>query len=636
MLNGKVSSQADKKYLLNVFDGLKRKCAMVLKAIANGRYDLYVNYAEIYVWWREAAKVDGLVDSLTGHLKSLKLYNVNHGINFSPLLVVLFNNTLSDQERNRGSRLLNALHNEVTKNPELYRHDIVNKLAGYIKSVGGIIAATRLVNKKSKGDSDSRVEQQERELNEKSAEDSAVVAGLGIKYRVVKQSNEIKPKSVKEQDKVQALSKAAAEFWNDAKIDAKVSFNVPISVDKDNYANVLIKYVEGEGYQLVDINDDPKQTSVSRVNAFRKQFEAIPFSLRVLCETLRTQVEPWNMGGTKDIVEVNPDDTLKGEDSLARTRLLHLHKTNQLLLSQPHMKSGVVTLVRPFSPALEAVSYDVMMAPYSKRLAEARLIADDGFNMYEPKDAQKIPATKNNSFLFCHQLNVKSKVKGLKPFDLLFKSFESHSSKKSTQVNYLDAYDEQLTFNLEVPALILQAVTREFATPWTHDLGLNISHEKYNHIGLTFTESHLNFEHTVEKDEYTASKPIRYTEGTSKEELYSEAFLTKDLLPVLVAMGNLPIQGNVEIKGGADVLIFEFSTSAAAYFIAVPTFNVTKAHRSEAAFTQYVPQSRNLSAEEQEEQYIQSLSDSEADDYSEQGGLVHEDDNEILEATVYA
>lgn len=631
-----MSSQADKKRLLGIFDHLKVKCAKVLKTIANARYELYVSYAEIYVWWREAAKVDGLVDGLTGHLTSLKLYNVNHGINFSPLLVVLFNNTLSDQERNRGSRLLNALHNEVTKNPELYRNDTVNKLAGYIKSVGGIIAATRLVKKEGKGNGDSRTEQQEREMLNKAAEDSALVAGLGIKYRVVYNSDEIKPKNVKEQDKVQALSKVAEEFWNDAKIDAKVSFSAPISVDKDGFANVLIKHVEGEGYQLVDINDDPKQTTASRVTAFRKQFEAVAQSLRVLCEALRTQIEPWNMGGTKDIVEVNPDVSLKGEDAIARTRLLHLHESNQFLLSQPRMKSGVVTKVRPFANVIDAVEYDVMMAPFSKRIAEARLIAESGFNLYQPKDAEKIPVTKGNSFLFSHKLNVVSKVKGLKPFDLLFKSFDRASAKKSPQVTYLDAYDEKLNFKLEVPARFVQAVTREFATPWTNDLGLNISRTAYNHLGLTFTESHLVIDHTVEDDEYTLNKSIRYADGMSHAELYSQTFLAKDILPVLVALGNLPIQGNVEIKGGVDVLIFEFSTTAAAYFIAVPTFNVMKAQRSDVAFTQYVPQSRKLSAEEEEEQYIQFLADSEGDDYSEQGGLVQEDDTEILEVTVYA
>ena len=631
-----MSSQADKKRLLGIFDQLKIKCTNVLKTISNARFELYVGYADIYVWWRDAAKVEGLVDGLTEHLTSLKLYNVNHGINFSPLLVVLFNNTLSDQERNRGSRLINALHNEVTKNPELYRTDTVNKLAGYIKSVGGIVAATRLADKKHKGDNASRVEQLERDQLDKIAEESALVAGLGIKYRVLHRSDEIKAKQVKEHDKVQALSKAADEFWSDAAVNETVSFSGAVSVDKDGFANILIKQLGNGEYQVIDSNDDPKQTNASRVTAFRKQFQAVSNSLRPICEALRTQIEPWNMGGVKDIVEVNPDDTLLGDEVYARNRLLHIHKSNEFLLSQPRMKSGVVTLVKPRSPVLEAVDFDVMMAPFSTRIAEARLIADMDFNLYEAKHADKIPVAKSNSFLFCHKLDVTSKIKGLKPITLLFKSFESDAAQKSTQPIYSESYDEKIEFNLDVSVGFIHAVTREFATPWTNDLGLNISRTAYNHLGLTFTESHLEINHTVEADNFKEHKVIRHAAGPSKVEMYSQAFLAKDILPVLVGMGNLPIEGNVSIKGGVDVLIFEFTTSAAAYFIAVPTFNAMKAERSHAAFAQYIPQSRNLSAAEEEELYMQSLAEAEADDYSEQGGLVHQEDTNSMEATFYA
>jgi hypothetical protein len=164
----------------------------------------------------------------------------------------------------------------------------------------------------------------------------------------------------------------------------------------------------------------------------------------------------------------------------------------------------------------------------------------------------------------------------------------------------------KVDFKLEIPARFVQAVTREFATPWTNDLGVNISRTAYNHLGLTFTESHLVVDHTVEDDEYKLNKSVRYADGMSHAELYSQTFLAKDILPVLVALGNLPIQGNVAIKGGADVLIFDFKTSAAAYFVAIPTFDVTKEKRSEAAFTQYVPKSRKLSAERKRSS-IQSL-----------------------------
>ena len=142
-----MSTQTDKKRLQDEFDVLKHECADVLKRMSSARQAAYENYAKIYFWWVAASRVQGLVEGLTAQITSFKHTAVNHGINFSPLLVVLFNNTLSDQERNRTSRLLNALHNEVQASPDMYVHGGVSKLAGFIKKSGGFVAVVNTTYK---------------------------------------------------------------------------------------------------------------------------------------------------------------------------------------------------------------------------------------------------------------------------------------------------------------------------------------------------------------------------------------------------------------------------------------------------------------------------------------------------------
>lgn len=147
MTKSVMSLQADKKRLHSEFENLKRECSDVQKLLSSVRQAVYENSAKILFWWMDASRVDGLVEGLTSHLGSYKHNAVNHGINFSPLLVVLFNNTLSDQERNRASRLLNALHNEVQANPEVYVYDRIKKLAGFIKKSGGVVAVVNTTYK---------------------------------------------------------------------------------------------------------------------------------------------------------------------------------------------------------------------------------------------------------------------------------------------------------------------------------------------------------------------------------------------------------------------------------------------------------------------------------------------------------
>ena len=635
-----MSSQADKKRLQGEFIELVRECLQVRKLMAQARQFSYENYAKIYFWWVAASRIEGLLDGLVGHLTSYKHNAVNHGINFSPLLVVLFKNTLSDQERNRTSRLLNALHNEVQASPEMYVHDGVNKLAGFIKKSGGFVAVVNTTYKtgelgKGAGSIEERSEQYEEAQASEFAKINDELAGYGIKYVVIKRAEALKAKPVNDVEKVKVLTKTANTYWEKASVGNVVSLSTAITMNGDGISSVLLKR-EGDVVYVVDSSDDPKLIQASQVAAYRKQYQALPNSMRVVCESLRTQIQPWNTSTTSEIVEVNPDTTLEGDEKMARTRLMYLSDSKQFVLSPARMSSGVVTTITPVQDVLEHVPYDVVMAPYSTTLAELRLISDSDFNLYEAESAEIIPATRDDKFMFSHRLAVKSKVKGLHDMFLLFKSFTEQTAHKASQPVYSKEYDKGLSVKVDLPLGTIYEVTRDFATPWSRDLGLKLARTQFNHIGVKFTGSHILFSDNYVDGKFEGHTPIRYAEGMSTDELYSNVFLTKDIMPVLAALGNLPIEGTVLVKADANVLTFNFSTSAASYVVAVPAFDIEKKERMTAAFEIYQPSARKLTAAEQEEQFINQFATAGlVDDYGDEGGIVQDEDTNLLKVETH-
>lgn len=629
-----MSTQTDKKRLQDEFDVLKHECADVLKRMSSARQATYENYAKIYFWWVAASRVQGLVEGLTAQKTSYKHTAVNHGINFSPLLVVLFKNTLSDQERNRTSRLLNALHKEVQASPEMYVHDGINKLAGFIKKSGGFVAVVNTTYKAGElrngsGSIEERAEQYEEAQAAEFSNINDELAGYGINYVVVQRTSAMKAKPINDVEKVKVLTKAANAYWENTGVENAVTLSTAITMNGEGLCSALLKRV-GDVIYIVDSSDDPKLIQAGQVTAYRKQYQVLPNSMRVVCESLRTQIEPWNTSTSSEIVEVNPDPALEGEDKMARTRLMYLSDTKQFVLSPARMAAGVVTTITPINDVIEHVPYDVVMAPYSTTMAEVRLISESDFNLYEAASKDLIPVISDDKFMFSHRLDIKSRVKGLDDMFLLFKSFNQQTAPKACQPVYLQEYDKGLDTQIELPLSTIYSVTRDFAAQWTSDLGLKIKRLQYNHIGIKFTGSHIVISDNYVDGKFQSHEAISYADGMSVEELYSNVFLTKDIMPILAALGSLPIEGSVLVKADANVLTFHFNTSAAHYTVAVPAFDIEKKERMTAAFKSYQPSFRKLTDAEEEEQFINKIyTPNIADDYSDEGGIVQDEDTNL-------
>jgi len=100
----------------------------------------YQNISAIYLWWRAATTVAGYLEEAYKATYSRRVnQDSSDGINFKRLLYLMYGSYGIDKDSlDRKNRVLNQLHKEYEKNDSLYAKDGVDKLAGYIKTQGGV------------------------------------------------------------------------------------------------------------------------------------------------------------------------------------------------------------------------------------------------------------------------------------------------------------------------------------------------------------------------------------------------------------------------------------------------------------------------------------------------------------------
>jgi hypothetical protein len=128
---------------------LQAESAAVQTVIAKTNQLEYENLAAIYLWWRAAVALPGYLEQAYKPTLVRRVFGENTGeISFRRLLYLMYGIYGLDKDSlDRKNRALLSLHTEHEKNHALYAKDGVAKLAGYIKSQGGI---NSLISKSNK------------------------------------------------------------------------------------------------------------------------------------------------------------------------------------------------------------------------------------------------------------------------------------------------------------------------------------------------------------------------------------------------------------------------------------------------------------------------------------------------------
>ena len=103
----------------------------------------YAHIAEVYYWWLAAEDISGYLDAEYAKLNRQFKSRVKYGINYSPLLVLVWgNDNCSTSDLDRHSRALNNIHSEYLSRPKYYAKDGVAKMAKFIEDKHGINGLT--------------------------------------------------------------------------------------------------------------------------------------------------------------------------------------------------------------------------------------------------------------------------------------------------------------------------------------------------------------------------------------------------------------------------------------------------------------------------------------------------------------
>ena len=305
--------------LLSTLKSLQKQSTKVEQDGERANASLYNHLVNAYRWWRKAKEIEGFIEAEYEKLP-LRKSSGQADPNFIPVLRVICgkDSSLQDQEFQRRSRALNAIHIEVEKTPEKYESGGIAKLVNFIKFKGGV---SELAGYRNSDQGPAEKYEDTAESKQKAKEEEANRSAL-INAAV----NPIVP-----------YDEGASPI-----IDGLPDY---VSTDERNCFLLLVQQADG-GNRVIARSSEPELIETILVGNHRKRFEAHSSVTRPLLELIQTQCYPKHLKGVaKKLVDTNVLDGHGRKKFKSTPRLMFVHDSQQFLLSPINAYSGVVSLV---------------------------------------------------------------------------------------------------------------------------------------------------------------------------------------------------------------------------------------------------------------------------------------------------
>jgi hypothetical protein len=226
--------------------------------------------AKSYLWWQEASKQQGYLESLYEKREIEFRASQDNIPNFNPLIRLVWNmETLDSAERvtvSQWNKALQSAHEHCRQNPANFRHNAEGKLAEYIKGKGGISGLTENVSVSADNDN-----------------------GVGVARSRGRNHAKIAPNQIV-QSEISRL--ALKQLKSDQKGIGTIDTKEPVRVGGDGLLVILARRDDKGRLRVLGSSNDPRHIEAVAASVGRRDLTKLPPNLRALVEIIVTQAYP--------------------------------------------------------------------------------------------------------------------------------------------------------------------------------------------------------------------------------------------------------------------------------------------------------------------------------------------------------
>jgi D-ribose pyranose/furanose isomerase RbsD len=523
---------------------------------------LYVGLAWVYLWWVRASKVDGFLEEQYAKFK-ITGRNTEGEEKFTQILRLTWRLDWADESKatlQQWSNALRKIHTEYTSNSNAYKTNAQEKLVQFIEGKGGLRAL--IGADKYYIDTNAEVAPKSKSKGGRTADETEIIANKHLEL-------------------------GELHFAN-AKSISSIQTTKPIPVNRKGYALALIKVKRNGIFDVLATVSEEKQIREAIVASYKRSNDAAPTVLQQLAEVINTQAIPLSLEKHRNSLQ----DTKKLKDEKGEfvsatqyKRVLFRKQQNDILLSENKTDCSVVTIAKPHQSIL-ASSKDVFMRVQDRRYLEQAVLQLKDLSIYTTNDKEKIPVVRDTDVAASHKLVLENKLLNTKRA-LYFYTIDSVKEFNRPQA-YLNAdYSEPVLWQASVDTVWIESLYAAFVGAWLNEYGQHITRPQHKTIRIEFGKTQLVFKHYGERGNLTTSSKIFDLKNVgSISKPIKPIFLTKDLMPVLAALVQAEIEGQVKLSVNNDLLVIAYKTALATYQISVPTCSLA-GKRNTAAFAAY-------------------------------------------------
>jgi hypothetical protein len=541
-----------KNELKKMLESLIAEADEITQLYESSQQRLYLNLGSVYLWWNEAKKIDGFLEEL---YDERKLVSRGGDENFTRLVRLVWQMDWSGRQAPKlqnWAKALRGLDQEYKTNKDAYDvADPQEKIRQFFDAKGGLSGVGSLVSPMQK--SDEQEGSVKGTKGEKKKSKQEVLSDVAL----IEKHNELGELFYAEEA---------------TPIISVTSKGKKIDVTRKGYAVALLRRNKSGSYDILGVTNNDEIIRETIVETYKRNDDNAPQVLRLLAEVIETQALPLSLEKHRsflaDISDVLASDK---KTRLKKSKRLVIRATHKdIILSESRSDCSVLTIAVP-SLFPSNIKNDISLRAINQRFIEQSIVQSRDL-CFHTTLTQRIEILDGKDLVASHRLKTKNTVTD-KITNLYFYPMSHHKDGNEKQVDIDKSSFKAPMWSATVDKEWVDDLNSICVSNWLREYGVQINRDRHKQVMLELSKEFvLKFYGTRGKytqEEKTIPKP-NVSKGSKNISFHVRS---KDIFPVLSALGKQDIQGEVKLNANEDVFTVMYKTQVASYFIVVPTCN---------------------------------------------------------------